>query len=136
MNPEKYIKRYALKHKNDDGPYTSILCYSLVYIKSHKTLYFFDVIRHSLEYSDFDIKIVNKSSKETLEEQLKDMFIFSKELDPMYDYQTIELIDKTGYVTPEKDIHNIKLSYIRYEKTDPFEICDIDNNWKGNIKII
>ena len=136
MKPEKYIKKYALKHKNDDGPYTSILCYSLVYIKRHKTLYFFDVIRHSLEYSDFDIEIINKSSKETLEEQLKDMFIFSKEIDPMYDYQTIELIDKTGYVTPEKDMHNIKLSYIRYEKTDPFEICDIDNNWKGNIKII
>ena len=43
MKPEKYIKRYALKYKNDDNPYSSILFYSLVYIKRHKTLYFFDV---------------------------------------------------------------------------------------------
>lgn len=135
MKPEKYIKKYALKHKNDDNPYTSILFYSLVYIKSHKTLYFFDVIFNN-DYSDFDIKIINKSSKETLEEQLKDMFIFSKELDPIYDYQTIELIDKTGYVIQKTDLSNISVSYIRYEKTGPFEICDIDNNWKGNIKII
>ena len=135
MKPEKYIKRYALKHKNDDNPYSSILFYSLVYIKSHKTLYFFDVIFNK-DYSNFDIKIINKSSKETLEEQLKDIFIFSKELDPIYDYQTIELIDKTGYVTQKTDLSNISVSYVRYEKTDPFEICDIDNNWKGNIKII
>ena len=135
MKPEKYIKRYALKHKNDDNPYSSILFYSLVYIKRHKTLYFFDVIFNK-DYSNFDIKIINKSSKETLEEQLKDMFIFSKELDPIYDYQTIELIDKTGYVTQKTDLSNISISYVRYEKTNPFEICDIDNNWKGTIKII
>ena len=135
MKPEKYIKKHALKHKNDDNPYSSILFYSLVYIKRHKTLYFFDVIFNK-DYSNFDIKIINKSSKETLEEQLKDMFIFSKELDPIYDYQTIELIDKTGYVTQKTDLSNTSVSYVRYEKTDPFEICDIDNNWKGNIKII
>lgn len=36
MKAENYIKRYALKHKNNDGPYTSLLLYSLVYIKRHK----------------------------------------------------------------------------------------------------
>ena len=80
MKPEKYIKKYALKHKNDNEPYTSILLYSLVYIKRHKTLYFFDSIFND-DYTDFEIKIINKSSKKILEEQLRDMFIFSRELE-------------------------------------------------------
>lgn len=135
MKAENYIKRHALKHKNNDGPYTSLLLYSLVYIKRHKTLYFFDVI-FTNDYKDFDIKIINKSSKETLDEQLRDMFTFSRELDPKYDYQTIELIDKTGYAIPENDMGNINLSYVRYDKNEPFKLCDISNNCKGDIKII
>ena len=135
MKPEKYIKKYALKHKNGNEPYTSILLYSLVYIKRHKTLYFFDSIFND-DYTDFEIKIINKSSKETLEEQLRDMFIFSKDLDPEYDYQTLELIDKTGYAIPANDMSNIVLSYVRWGKNERFKLCDISNNCKGDIKII
>lgn len=135
MKAENYIKRYALKHKNNDGPYTSILFHSLVYIKRHKTLYFFDSI-FTEDYKDFKIKIINKSSKETLDEQLREMFIFSRELDQKYDFQSIELIDKTGYVTSDKEIGNVILSYVRWEKQESFEICDIQNYFKGTIKII
>ena len=135
MKAENYIKRYALKHKNNDGPYTSILFHSLVYIKRHKTLYFFDSI-FTEDYKDFEIKIINKSSKETLDDQLREMFIFSRELDPKYDFQSIELIDKTGYVTSDKEIGNVVLSYVRWEKPESFEICDIQNYYKGTIKII
>jgi hypothetical protein len=135
MKAENYIKRYALKHKNNDGPYTSILFYSLVYIKRHKTLYFFDSI-FTEDYKDFKIKIINKSSKETLDEQLREMFIFSRELDQKYDFQSIELIDKTGYVSSDKEIGNVVLSYVRWDKQESFEICDIQNYFKGTIKII
>ena len=64
MKPEKYIKRYALKHGNDKGPFTNVLCYSLVYIKRHKTLYFFESISNE-DYTDFEIKIkiINKFRK-------------------------------------------------------------------------
>jgi hypothetical protein len=135
MKPEYYIKKYALKHRNNNEPYTSILLYSLVYIKRHKTLYFFDSIFND-DYTDFEIKIINKSSKKTLEEQLRDMFIFPKDLDPKYDYQTLELIDKTGYATPANGMANIVLSYVRWEKDEGFKLCDISNNCKGDIKII
>jgi hypothetical protein len=135
MKPENYIKRHFLKHGDDAGPFTSVICYSLVYIKRHKTLYFFDVIFDE-DTNDFQIKIINKSSKKTLDEQLKDMFIFSKDLDPKYDYQTIELIDKTKYTSNKKDFGNINLAYIRYNKNENFKLCDISNNLKGEIKKI
>ena len=135
MKPEKYIKRYALKHGNDKGPFTNVLCYSLVYIKRHKTLYFFESIWNK-DYTDFEIKIINKSSKKTLDEQLKDMFIFSRELDTKYDYQTIDLIEKNHSVDHNGDEMKINLAYVRWNKNEEFHLVDIDNYMKGDIKRI
>lgn len=135
MKPEKYIKRYSLKHGNDQGPFTNVLCYSLVYIKRHKTLYFFDILWNK-DYTDFEIKIINKSSKKTLDEQLRDMFIFSREIDPKYDYQTIDLIEKNYSIDHKGNEMKINLAYVRWNKNESFQLIDISNNMKGDIKII
>lgn len=116
MKPENYIKRHALKYGNDKGPFTSVLCYSLVYIKRHKTLYLFDVIWND-DYTDFKIKVINKSNKNTLENQLRDMFIFTRELDYKYDYQEIGLIEKKNHnVDIDGDVIKINLAYVRWKK--------------------
>lgn len=135
MKPENYIKRYALKHGNDNGPFSNVLCYSLVYIKRHKNLYLFETIWND-DYTDFMIKIINKSNKETLNEQLRDMFIFTRELDDCYDYQEIELIEKNHSIDTDGFPVKINLAYVRDEKNKPFHLIDISNNMKGDIKII
>lgn len=132
MKAENYIKRYALKYRNDKGLFTSVLCYSLVYIKRHKTLYLFDVIWNN-DYTDFKIKIINRSNKLTLNEQLHDMFIFTKELDPQFDYQDIELIERNNTIDSEGNIIKISLTYVKWYKNDSFKLIDISNNMKGDI---